>query len=182
MSLEIGSLTLTPTFDEDTLEYAAATSNTSDTIEAVPEVLGVVVSIEVNGEAHENGEAATWVAGENEVIITVTNAANVKEYEVTVTYTPPDGTLASLTIGTLTLDPTFDKDTTDYAATATNASDTITATATDAENAEIEILNGETEVTNGEAATWATGENVVTITVTNGATVVVYTVTVTKGE
>ena len=33
---------------------------------------------------------------------------------------------------------------------------------------------------NGSAATWNTGENVVTITVTNGSLSKVYTVTVTK--
>lgn len=171
-----------PTFDAETLAYAAATANSTDVIEVEPEVPGVEIEITVNGAAHENGEAAAWEVGENDVVITVTNAANVVEYEVTVTYTPPDGTLSALTIGALTLDPTFDKDVTEYAASTSNATNTITATATDTENATIEILNGETEVTNGEAATWATGENIVTITVTNGETEVVYTVTVTKGE
>lgn len=162
--------------------YTVTTESASDIIEVVPEVTGSGITITVNDEAHENGASATWEEGANDVVIIVTNPPYEEEYEVTVTYAPPDGTLSELTIGALTLDPTFDKDTTEYTATTTNASDTITATATDTENAEIKILNGVTEVTNGGAATWATGENVVTITVTNGATVVVYTVTVTKGE
>lgn len=171
-----------PTFDADTLAYAASTVNPTDVIDVEPEVSGVDIDITVNDAAHENGEAATWTPGENDVEITVTNASNVKVYAITVTYTPPDGTLSALTIGALTLDPTFDKDTTEYTTSTTNATNTITATATDTEKATIEILNGETEVTNGAAATWADGENIVTITVTNGVTVVVYTVTVTKGE
>lgn len=88
--------------------------------------------------------------------------------------------LSGLTIGALTLDPTFDGDVTEYTATTTNATNTITATAED--DAEITILNGETPVTNGSAATWAEGVNTVNVTVTNGDAQEVYTVTVTKNS
>ena len=66
----------------------------------------------------------------------------------------------------------------EYTATTENATNKITATPTDP-YATIEILVGETEVENGESATWAEGENVVTITVSGGAPDTVYTVTVT---
>jgi hypothetical protein len=46
--------------------------------------------------------------------------------------------------------------------------------------AEIEILNGETPVVNGAAATWSDGENVVTINVTIDGETETYVVTVTK--
>lgn len=39
-----------------------------------------------------------------------------------------------------------------------------------------------TEVTNGGNATWEVGDNTLTITVTNGDSETVYTVTVTKEE
>nr|DAY49701.1 MAG TPA: hypothetical protein [Caudoviricetes sp.] len=42
------------------------------------------------------------------------------------------------------------------------------------------ILNGETPVENGTAATWATGANTLTVNVKNGTAEKVYTVTVTK--
>ena len=87
--------------------------------------------------------------------------------------------LSGLTIGALTLTPTFDPDTTEYTANTTNATNTITATQED-ESAEVTILNGETPVTNGSAATWNEGANTVTITVENGTAQKVYTVTVTK--
>ena len=87
--------------------------------------------------------------------------------------------LSGLTIGALTLAPTFDPDVTEYTTTTTNATNTITATPED-EDAAVTILNGETPVTNGSAATWQEGANTVTITVTNGAAEEVYTVTVTK--
>lgn len=70
---------------------------------------------------------------------------------------------------------------TEYTATTTNATNTITATAED-EAAEITILNGETPVTNGSTATWSDGANTVKITVENGDAQEVYTVTVTKNS
>lgn len=87
--------------------------------------------------------------------------------------------LSGLTIGTLTLDPTFDSDVVSYTADTTNQTNTITATAEDPE-AQITILNGETPVTNGSSATWVEGPNTVTITVKNGTAQKVYTVVVTK--
>lgn len=87
--------------------------------------------------------------------------------------------LSGLTIGALTLDPTFDPDVTDYTANTTNQTNTITATPEDDE-ATVTILNGETPVENETAATWQEGPNTVTITVKNGAAQKVYTVTVTK--
>lgn len=89
-----------------------------------------------------------------------------------------DARLASLTIGALTLSPIFNKSVFVYTAATSNATNTITAVAKDGE-ATIQILNGETPVTNGTAATWAEGANTVTINVTSGAETETYTVTVT---
>lgn len=87
--------------------------------------------------------------------------------------------LSGLTIGALTLTPTFDSDVTEYEVATTAATNKVTATPED-ENATVEILVGETEIDSGDSATWSEGENTVTITVTNGETEKVYTVTVTK--
>ena len=87
--------------------------------------------------------------------------------------------LSGLAIGALTLTPTFDPDTTEYTATTTNATNTVTATPED-ENATVTILNGETPVENGTAATWTEGANNLTVTVKNGTAQKAYTVTVTK--
>ena len=68
----------------------------------------------------------------------------------------------------------------EYTAETSNATNKVTATPTDPA-AEIEIILGEsTEIENGSSATWETGENTLTITVTGGAPATVYTVTVTK--
>ena len=87
--------------------------------------------------------------------------------------------LSGLTIGALTLDPTFDPDVGSYTANTKNATNTITATLED-EEAEVTILNGETPVESGTAATWVEGPNTVTITVKNGTAQKVYTIVVTK--
>ena len=79
----------------------------------------------------------------------------------------------------MTLDPAFDSAVVEYTAETTNDEDKVTATATD-ENAEIEIMLGDTEVTNGSNATWSEGENELVITVTNETATKEYTVTVTK--
>ena len=98
-----------------------------------------------------------------------------------------DATLTSLTIGSLTLDPVFASGTTTYTASTTNATNIVRAVPTHA-GATVEIINKDTdgsdqaEVANGTAATWYTGSNTLTITVTaaDGTTTKAYTVTVTK--
>jgi hypothetical protein len=90
-----------------------------------------------------------------------------------------DARLSSLSIGSLTLSPGFNKSVFIYEATTTNATNTISASAVDGE-AIIEILNGSTPVINGAAATWSNGENIVTINVTSGTETETYVVTVTK--
>lgn len=109
------------------------------------------------------------------------NAGNESAFPFAV-YAPAGGMsarLSGLTIGALALTPAFDPDTAEYTANTTNATNTITATPED-EKAAVTILNGETPVNNGAAATWAEGANTVTITVKNGTAQKVYTVTVTK--
>lgn len=98
-----------------------------------------------------------------------------------------DATLTSLTIGNLALSPTFASGTVSYTAATTNATNIVRAVPTHA-GATVEIINKDTdgsdqeEVANGTAATWYTGSNTLTITVTaaDGETTKAYTVTVTK--
>lgn len=91
--------------------------------------------------------------------------------------------LALIKLGSLTLDPEFDPDVTEYTATTENTSNTLTATPED-ENAEVTVTLGDTEVDAGAdgkyTLTWETGENVVAISVVNGEAIKEYTITVTK--
>lgn len=84
-ALTIGSLTLTPEFDDATVAYTTSTSETSDTITATG-ASGAEVSIKVNGTAHTSGEAATWANGNNTVTVTVSKTGLASQtYVVTVT-------------------------------------------------------------------------------------------------
>lgn len=90
-----------------------------------------------------------------------------------------DASLSALAIGSLELTPAFTPAVTQYSATTTNATNTIAATAKDS-GATVAIKNGTTSVNSGSAATWANGDNVVTVKVTNGDAEKTYTVLVTK--
>lgn len=90
-----------------------------------------------------------------------------------------DGRLASLTIGTLPLVPSFSAGEFNYTLATTNASDRVTAAPVTA-GATIVIDNGGTTVTNGNTASWSTGQNTLTITCTDNTDVKTYTVIVTK--
>lgn len=87
--------------------------------------------------------------------------------------------LTDLKIGSLKLSPKFAAATTTYTATTSNATNVITAVPASG-SAEIEITVGETPVTNGTAAAWASGANTVKVKVTDGETTKTYTITVTK--
>lgn len=89
--------------------------------------------------------------------------------------------LESLSIGSLTLSPTFAADTTSYTAETSNATNTITATAAD-EDAGVAITVNGNSLTNGSSASWEDGENTVIVTVTNDGSSKTYTVVVTKSE
>ena len=79
----------------------------------------------------------------------------------------------------MTLDPEFDPDEDEYTATTSNDSDAITATA--AEGCTVTIESDDATISDEGVATWAEGDNVVTITVSaEGYPDGVYTVTVTK--
>lgn len=80
-------------------------------------------------------------------------------------------TLTSLKIGSLPLKPAFNADITEYTATTSNNSNTITVTP------DAYIEHDGTPVDNGTPIVWHSGENIVTISVANGLT---YTVTVIK--
>ncbi len=75
--------------------------------------------------------------------------------------------LSALVIGGLMLSPAFDPQKGTYYCTTANESDTVTATAADSA-ATVAITNGSETVANGSAATWASGKNTLTITVTSG--------------
>lgn len=87
-------------------------------------------------------------------------------------------TLSTLEIGSSALTPEFDAQTVSYTAATANVSDVITAMPTD-ETATVTIESTDATIGSDGEATWAEGENEVTITVTDGEDTTVYTVLVT---
>lgn len=174
-TLAIGSLALTPTFAPGTLAYTATTRNATDAITATaPD--DVTVKITANGTEITSGDPATWTLGENTVVITATKGEDVTTYTVAVTALA-EAVLSDITIGSLTLIPTFDPATDTYTTTTTNASDAVSATA--ATGVDVTIEANSVEIASGDAVTWVSGDNTVTITATNGVDTKTYTVTVT---
>ena len=90
-----------------------------------------------------------------------------------------DVTLSALTIGALTLTPAFSSDVTSYAVTTSNASNAVTATATDSDAGVVITVDGNS-ITNGSSVSWEDGENNVVVTVSNGGSRKTYSVVVTK--
>ncbi len=95
------------------------------------------------------------------------------------TTTTDDASLSALTVGSLTLSPTFDADLDAYTATTNEATATVTATATDNDSGIAVVVNGDS-IANGGTASFEDGANTIVITVTNGSATRSYTVTVTK--
>lgn len=122
--------------------------------DGMPLIAGAFVAINING-----GTVTT------DVTFAADNANNAA--------------LRELAVGTGALSPTFDKDVYTYTGTTTASTLAVSATAENP-NADIAISFGGKNVRNGGSITPASGENVVTFTVSNGDAVRVYTVTITK--
>ena len=87
--------------------------------------------------------------------------------------------LSTLTIGSVSLSPSFDADTNSYTATTTDSTNTVSATAPS--GVTVTILVNNSSHTSGESATWNSGTNTVTVVASKtGLQSSVYTVTVTK--
>lgn len=183
-AMSIGNKTLTPAFDPEILAYTLSTEDASDilTLDVFPD--DSIVTVSLGEDVLENyAEGITWTVGENILTIALENGSLSTEYVVTVTKVadPIAPRLASLTLGTSVLTPSFDPDVFVYTVPTTETSDVLTLTALPPE-AVLEVKLGENVVTDYDdtGIVWGEGENVVTITVGNELVPVVYTITVTK--
>lgn len=91
-----------------------------------------------------------------------------------------DATLSALTIGALTLSPSFSSGVTEYTTTTSSGSATVSATATDTDDAAIAVTVNGNSIANGGSASFETGTNMVVVTVTNDDAKKSYKVKVTK--
>ena len=84
-TLSVGSLALTPAFDPSETRYTVTTENATNTVTAEAADENADVTILVNGAVLTSSSAATWEAGDNVVVVVVTNGDSTKTYRVTVT-------------------------------------------------------------------------------------------------
>lgn len=80
-SLTIGTLSLSPEFENNVFEYEVETSNASNKITVTPINAASEVTITNNGNVISNGTSASWKNGVNNVVISVDGL----EYIVNVT-------------------------------------------------------------------------------------------------
>ena len=92
--------------------------------------------------------------------------------------TTGNANLGALMVSTKTLTPFFNSAITEYAVATTSSTDDIIAVPEDS-NASVAITSSDATIS-GTTATWASGPNVVNVTVTNGGSTKVYKLTVTK--
>ena len=81
----LSGLTLSPSFDAGTVAYTAATTNTSDTVIAIPANDNAQVVMKLGADTVKNGTAIKWASGANTLTVTVKNGEATKVYTVTVT-------------------------------------------------------------------------------------------------
>ena len=85
-ALTIADTTLVPAFSAATTRYTASTTDATNVVTATAtDTTNAAVAILVNGASLTSGTAATWKAGANAVIVTVTTGDVSKRYTVTVT-------------------------------------------------------------------------------------------------
>lgn len=84
--LKIGGHTLTPEFTAATTTYTLTTEDASNTVTAVPKDFTAAMEITYNDKEVANGSRITWEDGSGNVVkVKVTDGAQTKEYQVTVT-------------------------------------------------------------------------------------------------
>lgn len=85
--LRLGSVSLSPSFEDTTTTYTAETTNARNTITAYPANAGASIKVTVNDVEVDNGTLVTWRSGWNDVVVDVTAAdgTTTKQYKVTVT-------------------------------------------------------------------------------------------------
>jgi hypothetical protein len=172
--LSLSGVTLSPTFDEDTLTYVSSVTN---------DVKSTIVAAATNDEtatisADDLGSKPLSV-GKNIITVTVTaeDGSTKKEYTVEVTRAASsDATLSDLTLSGVTLSPTFTSGTLAY--TANVANDVKSTTVSAATNDETATISAD----DLGSKSLSVGKNIITVTVTaeDGITKKEYTVTVTR--
>jgi uncharacterized repeat protein (TIGR02543 family) len=178
---------LAPTFTSSTKNYRASVVNATSTTTITPTITsGTNATIKVNGTTVTSGSASGAISlevGTNNVIqivVTAQDGTTTNTYTITVTRTSNDATLRALDLSSGELSPTFTSGGTNYTASVSNPTITITPTPNQSGVTTVQYLGA--DGTTPFTGALNVGANVIRTVVTalNGSTTKTYTVTVTR--
>ncbi len=184
-SLSVGSGTLDPAFDPDTLVYTVQSSDpiTQIDVSAVAEDPGATLSISGVAGTGSVTQSVYLDMGTNfvPVVVTSANGLSSQTYVLTINGAVGSNDLSGLTVNTGTLSPAFATNETEYSVDVDHAVDSVEVTANAADSRAFLTINGRPAVS-GAANTvdgLLEGDNTIPITVfaPNG-TAKTYTLTV----
>ena len=187
-ALALSSGTLNPVFSAAQQSYSATVPNATTSITVTPTVADSSASVTVNGVATTSGNASGAIAlntGANIITVVVTaQDGSPRSYTITVTRNvSSNADLSALALSSGTLSPAFAAGTTNYTASVSNATASLTVTPTVADPTATVTVNGMATTSGNASGAIAlnTGANIVTIAVTaQNSTTRTYTVTVTR--
>ena len=191
LTLSTGSLS--PVFAQATANYTVSLTSATTTITLTPTTADANATVKVNGATVSSGSASNAILlslGNNSIPVVVTaQDGTTNTYTVVVTVTSTSGVsnnanLSNISLSSGTLSPVFASGTTNYTATVSNATNSITLTPTTSDANAVVTVNGN-PVASGVASgslNLNVGSNLVTTVVTaqDGVTVNTYTVNVTR--
>ncbi|MNU31256.1 Serine-aspartate repeat-containing protein F precursor [compost metagenome] len=187
-ALALSSDTLNPVFSAAQQSYSATVPNATTSITVTPTVADPTATVTVNGVATTSGNASGAIAlntGANIITVVVTaQDGSPRSYTITVTRNvSSNADLSALALSSGTLSPAFAAGTTNYTASVSNATASLTVTPTVADPTATVTVNGMATISGNAsgAIALALGANTITVQVNapNGA-VKTYTITVTR--
>jgi hypothetical protein len=181
--LSVGSGTLSPSFDPDTVVYSVTGTSDLTSIGITAVTASSAATLAINGEEAESGmqHTVSLADGTNLIPVVVTYGGSQKSYIVSVNGTVSNADLSSLTLSAGTL--SFDADTTSYNVTVGSDVTSIAIAASPSDEKAIMLLDGAILTSDaGQSVDLAVGENSFTLMViAQDATTKSYTITINRG-
>ena len=170
------SVAITPTVNGNTHYYTATTNTEKGTLSITAADLNATITAKLNGSnitpLNIEGTEVTWAAGQNTIVITITNKGEEEVYVLIVNCTYRVA-LATLELedeneDAVVIEPEVSGDIHYYTATTSTEKGIMSATAIDGDAIITATLNG-SSMNLDEEITWVAGQNVVVITIANTA-------------
>lgn len=187
-ALSVGTGSLSPTFDADTVAYSVQTAGSVRSIDITAVTAEPGAELTIGGKTAQSNTPMTVSLNNGAnlipIVITAPDGATQKSYIISVNGTVSDADLTSLSVSGHSLNETFAPDTTAYTLGVGNGVSSIEVTAETRDSKALMIIDGAI-VGSGDSADipLGEGENTVEImVVAQDASTKTYTLTVTREE